>query len=63
MELKVEGMSCKHCAMKVKNALGELKLKKVNIDLENGLVTFKENKKVTIEEITKAIEEAGYQVI
>lgn len=62
MELKVVGMSCNHCAMKVKNALGELKVKKVKVDLETGIVSFKENKKVTTEEIVKAITEAGYQV-
>ncbi len=62
MELKVVGMSCNHCAMKVKKALSELKVKKVKIDLESGVVSFKENKKVTIEEIINAIVEAGYQV-
>lgn len=62
MELKVTGMTCGHCEKTIKNALQKLKIKNVKVDLETGIVSFKENKKVSRETIARAIIEAGYQV-
>lgn len=61
--IKVQGMSCMHCKGRVEAALKSLGLKKITIDIETGIVTYKENKKVTQEQIKEAIESAGYEVL
>lgn len=61
MEIKVEGMNCKHCKAKVENSLKELGLKKVDANIETGTVSFKENKKVSLDEIKETIQELGYK--
>ena len=62
MEIKINGMSCKHCAAKVENALKDLGLKKVKVDLESNQASFKENHKVTEAMIKEAVQSAGYEV-
>lgn len=62
MEIKVSGMSCKHCAAKVENALKDLGLKKVKVDLEKATASFKEDSKVTNEMIKEAVSQVGYEV-
>jgi copper chaperone len=62
--LKVKGMSCQHCVMSVTKALNQLEgLKNVQVDLAKGEVQFDNTKAVLMNQIEKAIEEAGYQVI
>lgn len=62
MEIKINGMNCKHCAAKVENALKDLGLKKVKVDLESNKASFKENDKVTEAMIKEAVQSVGYEV-
>ncbi|MCK9443455.1 MAG: copper ion binding protein [Tissierellaceae bacterium] len=61
--LTVEGMTCMHCVMAVKNAVGALTgVKKVDVDLETKKVNI-EGEGLKDNLITEAIEEAGYEVV
>jgi len=59
--IKIEGMSCNHCIMSVKKNLSRLDLKEFKVEIGSAEVEFDENK-IKVNEIIKAIEEAGYQV-
>jgi len=62
--LKVKGMSCQHCVMSVTKALGQLEgIKNVQVDLAKGEVRFDNTKSLASDQIQKAIEDAGYQVV
>ena len=58
--IKIEGMMCKHCVKHVNDALLKLGLE-AEVSLENKEAIVKGN--VSDEEITKAISDAGYEVI
>jgi formate dehydrogenase gamma subunit len=61
--LKVKGMSCQHCVMAVKKALGFLDgVKNIEVDLGKGEVQFENSKGIAADKIREAIETAGYQV-
>ncbi|WP_066639799.1 copper ion binding protein [Desulfolucanica intricata] len=62
--LNVEGMSCNHCKMAVENALRELNVDNVEVDLaeKKVLVTFNKSN-IKIEDIKKAVTKAGYEVV
>lgn len=61
-KIKVTGMSCQHCINHVTKALEDAKLKNVKVDLEAGEATFDNPGSITMEDIEKAIDEAGYGV-
>ncbi len=62
--LKVKGMSCQHCVMSVTKALSQFDgIKNVQVDLAEGEVWFDNTKSIAFDQIQKAIEEAGYQVL
>ena len=62
-KVKVNGMSCEHCVMHVTKALEGLPgVKSVKVNLQAGDVTFKKADTASLDEVRKAIEEAGYQV-
>jgi len=62
--LKVKGMSCQHCVMSVKKALGQLEgVQNIEVDLQKGEVRFENTKTMALSQIEKAIKEAGYEVI
>jgi copper chaperone len=62
--LKVKGMTCQHCVIAVKKALGQLEgIQNVDVDLKNGEVRFENNRPTESDCIAKAIEAAGYEVI
>ncbi|AEG15008.1 Heavy metal transport/detoxification protein [Desulfofundulus kuznetsovii DSM 6115] len=62
--LKIEGMSCNHCKAAVERALKQIDgVKDVLVDLNNKMATVTHNPKVTMEELTRAVERAGYQVL
>ncbi len=62
--LKVKGMSCQHCVMSVKKALGKVEgIQNVDVDLEKGEVRFENTKSVALSQVERAIEDAGYQVV
>lgn len=60
---KVEGMSCGHCVMSVKKELGKLPNVTVeDVQIGSARLRFDESK-VTREDVAKAVEEAGYQLV
>ncbi|WP_316274093.1 copper chaperone CopZ [Bacillus halotolerans] len=62
--LQVEGMSCQHCVKAVETSVGELDgVSDVHVNLEAGKVdvTFDAGK-VSVKDITDAIEDQGYDV-
>ncbi|HJV45719.1 MAG TPA: copper ion binding protein [Bacillota bacterium] len=61
--LKVEGMSCGHCVASVEGTLSKLGAKgKVDLAAKTVAVEFDENK-LSLEAITDAIEDQGYDVV
>jgi len=61
--LKVEGMTCNHCVMRVTKALEGLdgvKSAKVSLDNKQAEVMFKDDK-LDSNVLIKAVKEAGYQ--
>lgn len=63
--IKIEGMSCAHCVASIKNAVSALDgVSEVTVSLadKNAIVDFDEAK-VSLSQITDAIEEIGFDVI
>jgi copper chaperone len=63
--LEVEGMSCNHCVMSIKKAVGELEgVSDVKIDLDGKTVTVDYNPGlIAIQAVIETIEDQGYDVI
>lgn len=62
--IKVEGMSCMHCAKKVETALKEIKqVKSVKVILEEKIVEITLKEDIDIKILENTIEDLGYQVI
>ena len=62
--LNVEGMSCDHCKAAVQNALKEIGVDKVEVDLATKKVSASfSTKKVNVDNIRKSIIDAGYEVV
>ncbi len=63
--IKVEGMSCGHCVMRVKKAIeGVQGVKKVDVSLENkqAVVEF-DDVKTDVEKIKAVIKDTGYEPV
>jgi copper chaperone len=62
--LRVEGMSCEHCAKAVTQAAGKLPgVAEVNVDLKGGIVSFSfDPARSPLKSIAAAIVDAGYEV-
>lgn len=59
IQLKVEGMSCQHCKASVEKALKEVPgVSDVDVSLEDGFAVVRGSSGV--EQLLKALEEAGY---
>ena len=59
----VEGMKCVHCAANVTDALKKVHVK-AEVSLESKTVTVSYNdKKITLEEVKRVIEEVGFTCI
>ncbi len=62
-DLTIEGMSCGHCVMSIRKELGKLAHVRVeDVQIGKGRVTYDEAK-VTVDQISKAVEDAGYRLI
>jgi len=60
--LKIEGMSCQHCVMRVTKAIDAVQgVSKAEVVIGQAVVSFDE-KKTSKEEISAAIEKAGYKI-
>ncbi len=61
--VKIEGMMCAHCQNRVEKALQEIAGPEVKVSLEDKAAYIPEEAKATDEQIKKAVEDAGYQVV
>jgi len=60
--IAIEGMSCQHCVMAVKKALGGLPgILENNVQIGSAVIKYDENR-VKIEDIEAKIEDAGYKI-
>lgn len=57
--ITVKGMTCEHCKKAVKEALEELGLENVEVDLKDGTVTF-DKSDIDMQILRHAIDEAGF---
>ena len=63
VEIKIEGMTCGHCAMSVTNELVTLEgVESVNVDHAAGTATV-EAHGVSNEQFEEAVTEAGYKAV
>jgi copper chaperone len=63
--LKIQGMTCNHCVMRVAKALkGTTGVQDAQVDLQKGqaVVTYDEAK-VSLDNLSFAVVEAGYKVV
>ena len=61
--IKINGMSCGHCVASVTNALNEIEgITDVQVDLEKGAATYKQEKEIALETIKDAISKIGFEV-
>jgi copper chaperone len=62
IDIKVEGMACGHCKMAVEKALQNItSVSKAEVDLEKGEVHVEYEPDINIEDLKKAIRDAGYE--
>ncbi|MDR0831392.1 MAG: heavy-metal-associated domain-containing protein [Bacillales bacterium] len=62
--LIVKGMSCKHCAMHVKEALSKLeRVLKVDVDLKKGIAILKLKEEIANEVLLKSLDGTDYTVV
>lgn len=60
--IKIEGMSCQHCVMRVKNAIDAVPgVTKSDVTIGSATIKFDELKTKN-EDIIAAVEKAGYKV-
>ena len=61
--LKIEGMSCQHCVMRVKKAVDQLPgVSKAEVSVGTARIVYDESK-VKKEALEQAVEKAGYKVM
>jgi len=62
--LKVDGMSCEHCAKTVSKAVSSISgTKDASVDLKNGTVSFSfDSGKAALDAVAAAITEEGFTV-
>jgi len=63
--LKIQGMTCNHCVMRVAKALkGTAGVQDAQVDLQKGqaVVTY-DDAKVSMDNLSFAVVEAGYKVV
>ena len=61
--IHIGGMSCEHCASRVKKAISQIEgVKSANVDLESKCATVEVEDGSLVTRIKEAIKEAGYRV-
>ncbi|OPY69987.1 MAG: Copper chaperone CopZ [Syntrophorhabdaceae bacterium PtaU1.Bin034] len=61
--LKIEGMTCQHCVMRVKKAVGMLPgVTGAEVDVGTARITYDETR-IRKADLGRAVEEAGYKVV
>ena len=61
-EMKIEGMSCEHCAARVEKALSELGVA-AQVDLAGKKAVITMENAVADDDLVKAVVDAGYEVV
>ena len=62
--LKIEGMMCNHCKKHVEEALSAMDgVTSVKVDLETKSADVKAIREISIDEFTKVIADAGYELV
>lgn len=61
MTIFIEGMTCQHCVKRVTEALLKAGVEDADVEIGKARIVFDENK-VTLSEISKALDEAGYRL-
>ncbi|KRQ86322.1 Copper chaperone CopZ [Caloramator mitchellensis] len=61
-KLNIEGMTCNHCVMHVKNALLEAGVDVLEVNL-NGKYALVEGENLDDAKMKEAVEDAGYDVV
>ena len=61
--MKIEGMMCPHCQAAVTKALNALEGVKAEVNLEKKEAYVEAGANISKEDLTKAVTEAGYEVI
>lgn len=60
---RVEGMTCSHCVHAVSQEIGAVPgVREVTVDLATGEVTVTGDREMSHEEISAAVDEAGYRL-
>ncbi|MFZ5353729.1 MAG: heavy-metal-associated domain-containing protein [Bacillota bacterium] len=62
-QINIEGISCGHCVKHVTDALHQIGMSKVQVNLEGKYAIADALNEIEDAKIKKAIEEAGYDVI
>jgi len=61
--VRIKGMSCNHCVQAVSRSLQDLPgLKKVEIDLSDGIVSLDHDDNLDIKVVEDRIVKAGYEI-
>jgi copper chaperone CopZ len=61
--LKIDGMSCQHCVMGVKEAIDKIEgVSSSNVSVGNARIVFDESKTTKVD-FVKAVQDAGYKVV
>ena len=66
MELKIKGMTCNHCQMRVKKALESIDgIEGADVDFKKGKadITVQDESKISLDKIAEVIEETGYELV
>lgn len=63
IQIRIDGMSCNHCVMRVKKAIDNLKgIEKSDVSIGHANVQFNDIE-ISQEEIINAITKSGYKVV
>lgn len=62
-KIKIEGMSCAHCSMRVEKALNAIDGISASVNLEENAATLTLTKEVSDTIIKEAVEDAGFTLV
>ncbi len=65
ISIKVNGMTCKHCVMRVEKALFDVNsVENININIDTGVVAVEHSSSEDLKsKLHQAVENAGYSVV
>lgn len=63
LSIKIDGMHCENCRRSVTSALNTLDGVSAKVSLENGTASVSFERPVSDEELTRAVESAGFDVL